>query len=67
MLEYTSAVWDPHLLEDTTTIERVQRIAARWVESNYNWENSVSNMLSELQWSALHMHSQTHLETYNTI
>ena len=50
--EYASAVLDPHLLKDITTIERVQRIAARWVKSNYNWENSVSNMLSELQWPA---------------
>ena len=65
-IEYTSAVWDPHLLKDITTIERVQRIAARWVKSNYNWENCVSNMLSELQWPSI-THSQTYLKTYNTI
>ena len=53
-LEYASAVWDPHLSKDINTIERVQRIAARWVKSNYNWENSVSNMLSELHWLTLH-------------
>ena len=53
-LEYASAVWDPHLSKDINTIERVQRIAARWVKSNYNWENSVSNMLSELHWPTLH-------------
>ena len=29
-LEYASTVWDPHLLIDITTVERVQRIAARW-------------------------------------
>ena len=40
-LEYASAVWDPHLSKDINAIERVQRIAARWVKSNYNWENSV--------------------------
>ena len=54
-LEYASAAWDPHLLKDIITIERV---AARWVKSNYNynWENSVSYMLSELQWPVLHIH-----------
>ena len=65
-LEFASAVWDPHLLKDITIIERVQRIAARWVKSNYNWENCVSNMLSELQWPSI-THSQTYLKTYNTI
>ena len=47
-LEYASSVWDPHLSKDIQAIERVQRIAARWVKSNYNWENSVTSMLSEL-------------------
>ena len=54
-LEYASAVWDPHLSKDINAIEKVQRIAARWVKSNYNWENSVSSMLSELQWPILHV------------
>ena len=55
-LEYASAVWDPHLSKDITTIKRVQRIiVARWVKYNYNWENSVSNMLSELQWPTLYV------------
>ena len=47
-----------------TPMPQVQRIAARWVDiyyellfyvkSNYNWETSVSSMLSELQWPMLH-------------
>ena len=52
-LEYTSTVWDPYLLKDITAIERIQRIAARWVKSNYNWVNSVSSMLRKLQWPTL--------------
>ena len=52
-LEYASAVWDPYLSKDIAAIERVQRIAARWVKFNYKWENSVSNMLSELRWPTL--------------
>jgi len=35
-LEYTSSVWDPHLSKDIQAVERVQRIAARWVKSKYN-------------------------------
>jgi len=35
-LEYASAVWDPHLIKDINSIERVQRIAARWVKSKYS-------------------------------
>ena len=31
-LEYASTVWDPHLITDINSIERVQRIAARWVK-----------------------------------
>ena len=30
-LEYASAVWDPYLSKDIAAIERVQRIAARWI------------------------------------
>jgi len=45
----------PHLFKDIQSIKRVQRIAARWVKSNYNWESSVTSMLSELQWPALNL------------
>ena len=48
-LEYASSLWDPHLTKDIQAVERVQRIAARWIKCNYNWESSVTNMLSELQ------------------
>ena len=63
--EYASAVWDPHLSKDINAIERVQRIAVRWVRSNYNWENSVSSMLSELV--ADITCTKTHVETYNIL
>ena len=57
-LEYASSVWDPHVSKDIHAVERVQRIAARWVKSDYNWENSVTSMLSQLQWPALHIRRQ---------
>ena len=44
-LEYASAVWDPHTKVRTSQIEQVQRRAARWTVSNYDWQASakVSN------------------------
>jgi len=53
LLEYGSAVWDPYLQKDTWNIEMVQRRAARWVESDYGYNSSVSSMLSNLQWPTL--------------
>jgi len=55
-LEHASTIiCDPHLIKDINSIERVQGIAARWVKFNYSWEDSVTNMLCELQWPALHL------------
>jgi Reverse transcriptase (RNA-dependent DNA polymerase) len=67
LLEYGSAVWDPHKVKDVTALEKVQGIAARrvtgrtrkWVtKRNANgkiqktWENP-RDMVSELGWEAL--------------
>ena len=32
ILEYASAVWDPHLFKDKSALERVQRRAARFIK-----------------------------------
>jgi len=45
-LEYASSVWNPHLSKEIHAVERVQQIAARWVKSDYNWENSVTIVCS---------------------
>ena len=42
ILEYTSPVWDPHLVKDCDQIEKVQRAAAHWVMSDYSWLSSVT-------------------------
>ena len=52
-LEYASSVWDPHLNKNILAIEMVQRRAARWVKSDYQWNSSVTAMLSNLQWPSL--------------
>ena len=40
------------------TFMLLRGIAARWVKSDYNWESSVTSMLSQLQWPALHIRRQ---------
>jgi len=52
-LEYCSTVWDPYFLKDINELEKVQRRAARWAISAYNWSSSVTSMLEVLQWPTL--------------
>ena len=52
-LEYAAAVWDPHLISDRNTLEKVQRRAARYVKGIYTYNASVTQMLNELQWESL--------------
>ena len=40
-------------------IEMIQRRAARWVFSNYNFHSSVSSMLKDLNWSTLEERQKT--------
>ena len=53
ILEYSSAVWDPHTATDVLSLEKIQRRAARWVMSDYGRTSSVTFMLSDLQWPTL--------------
>ena len=60
ILEYASAVWDPHLEKDKASLERVQRRAARFVKNDYKIYNeqndeytSVTKMMQELGWKNL--------------
>ena len=53
VLEYSSAVWDPHLRKDIDAIEMVQHCATRDVKSNYHQASSVTQMLQELGWESL--------------
>ena len=52
-LEYASSVWDPFQNKNILAIEMIQRRAARWVKSDYNWTSSVTAMLHDLWWSTL--------------
>ena len=52
-LEYASASRDPHYKKDISTLERVQRKAARFCLQNFNKTASVTDMLSDLNWDTL--------------
>ena len=52
-LEYASVVWDPHTKVRTSQIEQVQRRAARWTVSNYDWQASANQIVQDLGWRTL--------------
>jgi len=52
-MEYCSSVWDPHTKQQSTTLEKVQRRAARWVTGRFHNTSSVTDMLSRLGWREL--------------
>jgi len=52
-MEYCSSVWDPYETWDVTTLEKVQRRAARFVKGDYKRESSVMQMICDLGWQSL--------------
>jgi len=52
-LEYASSVWDPYQSVHITSIEKIQKRAARWVLHDYSRHSSVTSMLQKLQWPSL--------------
>ena len=61
-LEYASASWNPHTQNDTTRLEKVQRNAARFILSDYEWKSSVTDMLYKLNLDTLERRGQHHDE-----
>ena len=53
IVQYASTAWSPHTLKDITSIESIQRRAARFVFNDYSRSSSVSSMLDELNWPLL--------------
>jgi len=53
LLEYCSAIWDPHQAGLIREIEMVQRRAARFVSCKFGRTDSVTDMLSTLGWESL--------------
>ena len=52
-LEYAAPIWDPYTKEKTLQLEKIQRRAARWTTSNYDYRSSVTSMLDQLSWRTL--------------
>ncbi len=53
IVEYASAVWDPHTSKNITQLEAVQRRAARFVVGDYRTTSSTSQMIADLGWQPL--------------
>ena len=56
ILEYSSTMWSPFRKKNITTIESVQRQAARFMTSNFQQISSVTSMLLKLGWCSLEQH-----------
>ena len=52
-MEYASSVWDPHTKQQSDSLEKVQRRAARWVTGRFHNTSSVTDMLNGLGWRDL--------------
>ena len=48
LMEYSSTVWNPTLKKDKEALEKMQRRAARWIQSDYRQWSSVTAMLTDL-------------------
>ena len=59
ILEYASAVWDPHTIALTNQLDMVQRRAPRFVTADYRRRHSVTLLLNQLQWNSL-LQRRTH-------
>ena len=51
--EYCATVWDPYVKKQATSLEMVQRRAARWVTGRYHNMSHVGDMLQDLGWRSL--------------
>ena len=53
IVEYATVAWSPHTNKGIDCIESVQRLATRFVSSDYSRYSSVSSMLTDLSWPSL--------------
>ena len=54
VLDYSSTIWNRYQQKDINRIEAIQRRAARFVQKDYKRTSSVTSMMEELGWKALH-------------
>ena len=54
-LEYAAPVWDTHTKEKRLQLEKVQRRAARWTTSNFDYRSSTTATVDKLGWRTLEL------------
>ena len=59
-LEYAVAAWDPYTKKNISSIEQVQRRAARFVTNTYDRDVSVTKLLTDLKWNTLLHRREAH-------
>ena len=58
ILEYASTVWTPYTKSSTEKLEAIQKHAARFVVSDYDYSSSISSILNQLDWPSLAIRRQ---------
>ena len=48
-LEYSAIVWDPYQQQDIQSLEKIQRLAARFIKNDSRFEGCVREMLKDLK------------------
>ena len=56
IMEYAAPVWDPYYNVDIYKLEKVQRRATRWIQSDYSRTTSVTSLLSYIDISTAANH-----------
>ena len=59
-LEYACSVWDPKTQGNIDQLEKVQRRAARFVQSDYDYKSIVTEMITKLSWDSLQVRRQAY-------
>ena len=68
VLECFGRIWDPFHLNNIQQLEKVQRMAARWVLNDFSRYSSVSAMKDHLSWPTCSLEVRLRLQTlYNII
>ena len=52
-VEYATSIWDPHTKDQTSSIEKIQRRAARVVKNYHRKTSGITKMLKDLNWPTL--------------
>ena len=59
-IEYACSVWDPYIQGNIDQLEKVQRRAARFVLSDYDYKSSVTEVITKLGWDSLQVRRQAY-------